>query len=236
MSLIYNASPYVSSGANKTKRQSTIGKPKKTIKNTTAVVSNDDVDENIPMYPGTQNFLRDSEPEISENFKETIDSTESRAEKINALLNRITGTNSGDGLADYKPAKDTQPDKQKYLASELLPKTEGFTSGEKPGVPTYLPSQNDVATISNYNLAYDNRILSADYSPTSGNKPYYSVGKNGGGDTMMEKLNYITHMLEEIQYEKTSNITEELILYSFLGIFVIFVVDSFSRGKIRYTR
>jgi hypothetical protein len=48
----------------------------------------------------------------------------------------------------------------------------------------------------------------------------------------MQKLNYITHMLEEIQMEKTSNITEELILYTFLGVFVIFIVDSFARvGK-----
>ena len=37
-------------------------------------------------------------------------------------------------------------------------------------------------------------------------------------------------MLEQQQHEKTENITEEFILYSFLGIFVIYVCDSFSRG------
>jgi hypothetical protein len=42
-------------------------------------------------------------------------------------------------------------------------------------------------------------------------------------------------LLEEQQDEKTSHVTEEVILYSFLGIFMIFIVDSFSRvGK--YTR
>jgi hypothetical protein len=46
----------------------------------------------------------------------------------------------------------------------------------------------------------------------------------------MQKLNRITNILEDIQMEKTSNITEELILYSFLGVFVIFVVDSFARA------
>jgi len=228
-SLVYNASPYVSSGTNKTKRQATIGKAKKTIKHTVHE-NTDDVNENIPSYPGTQNFL--NEPEISENFKETMDLTESRAEKINTLLNRITGTNSGDGLADYKPVKDTPPEKKNYLASDLLPKEEPFTVNAKQNLPTYLPSQQDSPMITNYSMAYDNRILASDYSPPSGNKPYYAVGKNGGGDSMLEKLNYITHMLEE----KTSNITEELILYSFLGIFVIFVVDSFSRGGARYTR
>ena len=43
------------------------------------------------------------------------------------------------------------------------------------------------------------------------------------------------NLLEEQQDEKTSHVTEEVILYSFLGIFMIFIVDSFSRvGK--YTR
>ena len=52
---------------------------------------------------------------------------------------------------------------------------------------------------------------------------------------LLEKLNYMIHLLEEQQNEKTNNLTEELILYIFLGIFVIFVVDSFTKvGK--YTR
>jgi high-affinity K+ transport system ATPase subunit B len=40
------------------------------------------------------------------------------------------------------------------------------------------------------------------------------------------------NLLEEKQDEKTNNVTEEIILYSFLGIFIIFIVDSFTRvGK-----
>jgi high-affinity K+ transport system ATPase subunit B len=40
------------------------------------------------------------------------------------------------------------------------------------------------------------------------------------------------NLLEEKQDEKTNNVVEEVILYSFLGIFIIFVVDSFARvGK-----
>jgi hypothetical protein len=51
-------------------------------------------------------------------------------------------------------------------------------------------------------------------------------------DTLMTKLNYMIHLLEEQQDEKTDNVTEELVLYLFLGVFVIFVVDSFARvGK-----
>ena len=51
----------------------------------------------------------------------------------------------------------------------------------------------------------------------------------------MTKLNYMIHLLEENKDEKTQNVTEELVLYMFLGVFVIFVVDSFAKvGK--YTR
>ena len=42
-------------------------------------------------------------------------------------------------------------------------------------------------------------------------------------------------LMEENKDEKTENITEELVLYMFLGIFVIFVVDSFARAG-KYTR
>ena len=75
------------------------------------------------------------------------------------------------------------------------------------------------------------------------NKQYYA---NNGGQTQMggygnsqptqdvllQKLNYMINLLEEQQDEKTNNVTEEVVLYSFLGIFIIFVIDSFARvGK-----
>lgn len=54
----------------------------------------------------------------------------------------------------------------------------------------------------------------------------------GNKDVFMDRLNYMIHLLEEQKDTKTEYITEELILYSFLGIFVIFVLDSFVKvGK-----
>jgi hypothetical protein len=51
-------------------------------------------------------------------------------------------------------------------------------------------------------------------------------------DVLLQKLNYMISLLEDQQDEKTNNVTEEVILYSFLGIFIIFVCDSFARvGK-----
>ena len=82
------------------------------------------------------------------------------------------------------------------------------------------------------------------YIPThtgvSQNVPYYTQLANsqaisGSRDELMRKLNHIVYMLEEQQDEKTGSVTEELVLYMFLGVFVIFVVDSFSRVS-KYTR
>lgn len=67
--------------------------------------------------------------------------------------------------------------------------------------------------------------------------PYFKNTSNpqeihGSKDVLLEKINYMIHLLEDQQDEKTGHVTEELILYSFLGVFVIFVVDSFVKvGK-----
>jgi hypothetical protein len=70
--------------------------------------------------------------------------------------------------------------------------------------------------------------------------PYYQNASNNGNvegekDLLIEKLNYMIQMMEDQQEEKTGHITEELILYSFLGVFMIFVVDSFARAG-KYVR
>ena len=68
--------------------------------------------------------------------------------------------------------------------------------------------------------------------------PYYNqssddLSPNGANrDELLEKLHQIIYMLEEHKNNKNANSTEEIILYFFLGIFIIFIVDSFARvGK-----
>ena len=49
---------------------------------------------------------------------------------------------------------------------------------------------------------------------------------------LLDKLNYMIFLLEEQRDERTSHVTEELILYVFLGIFTLFVLDAFVKtGK-----
>ena len=70
------------------------------------------------------------------------------------------------------------------------------------------------------------------------NKLYHSMNNNvqnneaPSQDILLQKLNYMISLLEDQHDEKTNNVTEEIILYSFLGIFIIFIVDSFAKvGK-----
>jgi hypothetical protein len=68
--------------------------------------------------------------------------------------------------------------------------------------------------------------------------PYYNKINSApahNNDELLEKLNYMIHLLEEQQDEKTGHVTEEIILYSFLGIFIIFIIDSFARAG-KYVR
>jgi hypothetical protein len=59
-----------------------------------------------------------------------------------------------------------------------------------------------------------------------------SQNRNYLDDPMINKLNYIIDLLEETKDQRTNNTTEELVLYSFLGVFIIFIVDGFTRvGK-----
>lgn len=80
------------------------------------------------------------------------------------------------------------------------------------------------------------------YVPLSYSSQQQSQGESNGlnassgsKDDLIQKMNHIIQMLEDQQDEKTGSVTEELILYCFLGVFVIFVVDSFVRAG-KYVR
>jgi len=83
---------------------------------------------------------------------------------------------------------------------------------------------------------YRNQSFGPSMEPPS-QRRYYSnqsigLDSNSSSDVLIKKINYMINLLEEQQDERTHNVTEEVVLYSFLGIFIIFVVDSFTKvGK-----
>ena len=50
-----------------------------------------------------------------------------------------------------------------------------------------------------------------------------------------EKISYMIKLLEDQKHEKTEGVFEDVILYSFLGIFMIFLVESFTKAG-KYVR
>lgn len=216
MSLITSASPWTSSSSSSTtsKRTPSIGKRR----------TQKAVRDNVEYSTDTDIDVEDTDLTLSEPMQSTIAMNEERGKTVNDMLNKITASHAGDDLVDFKPV-DTNLAKQRHKESFESPMLK-----RAAGLPEYTPSDMGTDHLSNYTKSYEAGAILG--------KPYYNRGSgdsssSSSGDTaLMQKLNYITHILEDIQLEKTSNITEELILYSFLGVFVIFIVDSFARvGK-----
>ena len=230
MSLLNAASPW--KNCNTQKRTPSIGKRRT---------------QRSPQPPADVAYLADLEEqdEISDQLKMTMDTNDERSQAVNDMLNHITADpiDSGNGLVDFKPisvpnsngSNSNAPNTNKSRSfmdnlADLLPvPKEGFESdllrrGLSNATSATQPNDINLDSLSNYTKSYEaGGILG---------KPYYAP-KNGATNSngaIIQKLNHITNILEDIQLEKTSNITEELILYSFLGVFVIFVVDSFARA------
>jgi len=175
-------------------------------------------------------FFSDEETVNNQNMEEVAKYNEFNTKKITELLSNMEKENDGNKLANFEPL--TKPEinkkteingienlkKREYFSNDLLPKT--LESNNK----IFIPNDLELEKYSNYTKTYNPAL----------NKPYYSkMGIDSQDDTkLMEKINYMIHLLEEQQNEKTANITEEMILYVFLGVFVIFTVDSFTKiGK-----
>jgi hypothetical protein len=92
---------------------------------------------------------------------------------------------------------------------------------------------------SNYANQYYNQFVSAANkgygSGLGSDNTYDSSSMSMPKNELIEKLNYVIDLLEEQQDYKTNSILEDLILYAFLGIFIIFIVDSFSKSN-KYVR
>ena len=90
----------------------------------------------------------------------------------------------------------------------------------KKMLPGYNPNNQNVQNLNPSNRLYHrmNYDQASNVAPTQ--------------DVLLQKINYMISLLEDQQDEKTNNVTEEVVLYSFLGIFIIFIVDSFAKvGK-----
>ena len=125
-------------------------------------------------------------------------------------------------LADYIPTTDQQQQQQQQQMN---------TPSNDNNNDNAVTKENFMDLPSSYAKQYYQQYI------PHGQSAFKTVSENAPPqkDELLEKMNHIIYMLEEQQDEKTGNVTEELILYCFLGVFVIFVVDSFARAG-KYVR
>jgi hypothetical protein len=176
--------------------------------------------------------------------------------KVNSVLDKIHNNQDDEDDTDAfnPPPKTESAGVQKTIP---LPQKEQMTNmsnndlmfrtlGRAPQ-PNYEGSDNlDLNDYSNYGDSksveeYYKRVLPG-YQQQKNivNKPYYtnanySISEPQNQDLLIQKLNYMITLLEDQQDEKTNHVTEEVVLYSFLGIFIIFIADTFVRAG-KYVR
>jgi hypothetical protein len=237
MSLLATASPWNSSEETISKKRTPMlnSSIRKTVKNRSSDTSSSYNDEpSLIIGSGNSN----SALSIDELQQYNSD----KQSKVHQMLDQITkvDTSSDNKLGDFTPAMFSQPTVPKSnpnntnSPSNLLP-----NMGPPPG-PTqtqnaqYLSNGTHLGKYTNYRNAHDPTLLRSASLPETAQ--YYS--RNGAGaksignedQRLMDKINYMIHLLEEQQMEKTNNVMEEFVLYSLLGVFVIYIVDSFSRA------
>jgi hypothetical protein len=227
MSLLYSASPWTNEESVK-KRIPTMKKPSVN----EVVAASEPSSTQTPLTIGDASAIQ-----------------EDRTSRVNDIINKITSIgaeNDGAYLGDFKPLDPPQINQRKSMAEtagkpmdprQLLPENplqQKMPAINRPGSNNnYSANDMNLGNLSNYQESYSSQTM---FAKPPQNQPYYAkYGGAGSDDKLMERINYMIHLLEQQQQEKTANVTEEFLLYTFLGVFVIYIVDSFSRtGK--YTR
>ena len=169
--------------------------------------------------------------------------------KLSNLINAIHNNPQNDDdelLHNYSPIKPLNPPESVGVQNTIIKEQQTDSSQNNQNERNYQNYQN-YQNNSSYNTinGVDENITEDYFQKILPNVPltetndytnnYTNTGYKNGNSVLVEKLNYLIHLLEEKQDEKTGNVLEEIILYSFLGIFIIFVIDSFVKIG-RYTR
>jgi hypothetical protein len=190
-----------------------------------------------------QNFNQQKVNSVLESIHNNIPDDDSELGNYNS--NHVSAKHS----ENFKPLNPFDfPAKPVSVGGERTKKQEGMTSIDESMVPQ--PADDDALKLQELQSAYMNDAQVRDYyrkmmptyntntntnnntNTSASTNPVYS---NDSNQVLIEKLNYMINLLEEQQDQKTGSVTEEVVLYSFLGVFIIFIVDSFAKvGK--YTR
>ena len=166
---------------------------------------------------------------INEGFQDHITTQTEREKQVQNILNNTQKQQMPDesGLASYNPLvppfKIGNGDLRRPPIMSTMPKatSDSFSN------PAYSSSSSSSSNKGGSN-----------YTDSYTATPYYKGLSSGPkqpaftphNSQLLEKLNYMIRLLEEQQKEPTQNIMEEFVLYGLLGVFMIYLVDSFARA------
>jgi len=176
------------------------------------------------------------------------DNQDERNKRVNQMLDNMTNvmqSNDADNLADFTPMPNPNMQSRSDFSSSIDPELPVIDNViqtpphrfDTPSVSDFSPNAPEI-----YNQPYQSghhgnlrRVYEPSRMMPSNVRPSSSSSTSVIDNRVLEKINYAIHLLEQQQNEKTSNIFEEFVLYALLGVFLIYIVDSFAKtGK--YTR
>ena len=184
-------------------------------------------------------------PRSSNVNKKRIAAQKKTPGELNTLMKSIHNTlpdddGPADGESDAGSAADgihVPPISGNFPPPPVSVGAENTREKDEQLAKAHAPIRTDMRNLSE-NYAADEAVRQNynSISPQYASAPvpsYYSAPAHPtSNEVMLKKVNYLIHLMEEQRDERTGNVTEEVVLYSFLGVFVIFVVDSFVRvGK-----
>jgi len=186
-------------------------------------------------------------------------------EKVNSVLQQIHNNLEMDEDDEYEYDKYNKsfnpppfPESAGVHKTKPFYNIEGMTNNNIEGMTNNDNNDNNIVSINDVTIKPLGKAPAANYQQKtlelndyknyndSTNAEYYKniVPNNNNNigsldystqDVVLQKLNYMITLLEEKQDERTNNVIEEVILYSFLGIFIIFIADTFMRAG-KYVR
>lgn len=176
--------------------------------------------------------LVDSQTELI-NLEKDSEEQKGKNKLVLNLMSKLKPDNGGSSLENFEPLNN-KPSNHSELNERLFTdKKEGMDTIDnnppvniRQGSSAFSPNNLNQDKMSDFKDTYNGRITY---------RPQKTLEGLGNGDGLAEKINYMIHLLEQQQAEKTDNIMEEFVLYAMLGVFVIFTVDSFTRAG-RYVR
>lgn len=187
-------------------------------------------------------FFEASDVEKPRQRKSNMAKTIKKRPSNKSVETLMSITADSDDEGDYDDFKPLKPELTR------VPQTRG-SSQEMPVPMQYTPAQQSIPQ-SSHTQGIPGQQSSYQYSSSPSNygsahqPPQYLTSQvvlpqeqqNDVPGDISSRLNHIIHLLEEQQNSKTSTTTEELILYSFLGVFTIYIVDSFTKVGKTYSR